>query len=978
MKVWLRISIALLLALLTVSVVSAHAKLVKSDPAPSSVLGAAPTQVQLWFDEALDLNFSEVQVLDSNKQRIDTGALQAAPDDPKSVIAPLKPGGDGTYNVVWKVLSATDGHITRGVFAYGVGNTANVGAAPIDTGSVTSPNELSPLSATLRWLSLLSLLALVGGFIFRFFLLERSFDHLETENENRSLKNVRKLALTRWQQLIAVAFVLFFVSNFGELVLQANLVADQVSFTSIVAVLSNSRYGTLWLLRVGLIAICAVLVILEVRRIRVPFYDYALVVLGNVALVTRSLISHSASAGNFSLPVFADWLHLLGAALWVGGLFSFAWLMPFVWRTLDSKSRGAWIAWIIPQFSIMALGATVVIALTGIYNSAQQIPALDVLTTRTLPTFDQLTQGTYNDALLIKVAFFVVMICFGALNLLFLSPRFRKFITEPEKSARLFSRFRITVGAEVLLGFSAIFLAGILTLTPPPRSEPTQETAPIVQAQPDQPVLLVGYPAEDVQVQLEIGPQPAAPTVFNARVTDRNGNALPDLQRVIFNFKYLNEDTGAQNINAEARGDNQYVVEGNNLPLEGMWRIQVVIRRQGMDDQAVAFPYYITPATANDKTSVMTAQLELTRAQEKMNSLTTLRSTQDLNDGTNGVAVSLYEYQAPDKTKFEIVGQGQSIAIGADQYIQNKDGQWTQRARVENFVFPNFEFATTAQGVRLGRQDKVGTTPAQVILFDTPNTSGDELIHYAYWVADDDKRVLQFQMVTSNHYMVQSYSDFDDPEIAITAPTNVLPAPTAAAVAEAGTSPLSTAVQGSPRPRGFITGDLEGDGALIMVVVGVVVLLIGSGGKRARNSRLIVLGIGAASVLLGIGLFIDAVNGTMASNQNVPVNSERASTGQQVYAQNCAVCHGEKGLGDGPGGTALPVKPFDLTTHVVLHDEQYLYATILNGRGYMPAFGSRLTQDQILDVIAYTRLLARNAQQGSSNATPRPGFTPQP
>jgi mono/diheme cytochrome c family protein len=61
-----------------------------------------------------------------------------------------------------------------------------------------------------------------------------------------------------------------------------------------------------------------------------------------------------------------------------------------------------------------------------------------------------------------------------------------------------------------------------------------------------------------------------------------------------------------------------------------------------------------------------------------------------------------------------------------------------------------------------------------------------------------------------------------------------------------------------------------------------------------------------------------------------------------------------------------------------LHDEQYLYATILNGRGYMPAFGSRLSQDQILDVIAYTRLLARSAQQGSPNATPRPGFTPQP
>src|SRR5438046_3087937 len=124
MKIGLRISLALLLVALTFGIVSAHAKLIKADPAPGSIVGTAPTQVELSFDEAVDLSFSEVQVLNAQKQRVDTGELQPVTGDPKSVIAPLKPGGDGTYNVVWKILSATDGHITRGVFAYGVGNTA--------------------------------------------------------------------------------------------------------------------------------------------------------------------------------------------------------------------------------------------------------------------------------------------------------------------------------------------------------------------------------------------------------------------------------------------------------------------------------------------------------------------------------------------------------------------------------------------------------------------------------------------------------------------------------------------------------------------------------------------------------------------------------------------------------------------------------------------------------------------------------------
>jgi mono/diheme cytochrome c family protein len=269
--------------------------------------------------------------------------------------------------------------------------------------------------------------------------------------------------------------------------------------------------------------------------------------------------------------------------------------------------------------------------------------------------------------------------------------------------------------------------------------------------------------------------------------------------------------------------------------------------------------------------------------------------------------------------------------------------------------------------------------PAQIILFNTPNTSGTELIHYAYWIDDTTDYVQQFAMVTESHYMMQYYRDFNSDDIKIVAPPNAIPAPTPAPAVQGQNSPLATAVQGSPRPRGLITGDLEGDGALVMVVVGIVAILVGSGGKRTRNARIAILGIGAAAVLLGVGLFIDAVNGTIAAAQNAPVNTTRASTGQLVYEQNCAVCHGEKGFGDGPGGAALPVQPFDLTTHVLLHDEQYLYATILNGRGYMPSFGSRLSQDQILDVIAYSRLLARNAQQQSvPNATPRPGFTPQP
>lgn len=249
------------------------------------------------------------------------------------------------------------------------------------------------------------------------------------------------------------------------------------------------------------------------------------------------------------------------------------------------------------------------------------------------------------------------------------------------------------------------------------------------------------------------------------------------------------------------------------------------------------------------------------------------------------------------------------------------------------------------------------------------------MTQYAYWVAKNDARVLQFGMAASTHYMIERYRDFDGQDIAITAPANVAPAPTSAPAASTqGNDAITQMVVANPRPRGIITGDLEGDGALVLVVLGVVLLLFGGGGKRPRNTRLTILGVGAACVILGVGLFIDAVNGAINANASAPTNLAHATPGRLVFQQNCQACHGEKGRGDGPGAASLPVKPFDLTTHFFQHDEAYHFQTILNGRGYMPSFGPRLSQDQMIDVVAYVRLLAQQARQEN----PQRGFTPQP
>jgi len=79
-------------------------------------------------------------------------------------------------------------------------------------------------------------------------------------------------------------------------------------------------------------------------------------------------------------------------------------------------------------------------------------------------------------------------------------------------------------------------------------------------------------------------------------------------------------------------------------------------------------------------------------------------------------------------------------------------------------------------------------------------------------------------------------------------------------------------------------------------------------------------------------------------------DAETLVQGQQIFNENCASCHGEDGSG-------LVLGSADLTDphqagQLAPRD---LYRTITQGRGSMPAWQSRLSQDERWDVIDYLR-----------------------
>ena len=103
------------------------------------------------------------------------------------------------------------------------------------------------------------------------------------------------------------------------------------------------------------------------------------------------------------------------------------------------------------------------------------------------------------------------------------------------------------------------------------------------------------------------------------------------------------------------------------------------------------------------------------------------------------------------------------------------------------------------------------------------------------------------------------------------------------------------------------------------------------------------------------------------AGRNNPLARDAAAieAGKQVYAANCAACHGDEAMGDGPAANSLNPKPMPLATEMNVLQDDYIYWRIAEGGAYspftsaMPAWKSILSEDEIWQVIAFMHTLAQ-------------------
>ena len=126
-----------------------------------------------------------------------------------------------------------------------------------------------------------------------------------------------------------------------------------------------------------------------------------------------------------------------------------------------------------------------------------------------------------------------------------------------------------------------------------------------------------------------------------------------------------------------------------------------------------------------------------------------------------------------------------------------------------------------------------------------------------------------------------------------------------------------------------------------------------------------------SALMPGLGLQVAYGEGPVAA----PVKAVKrgdAAAGKVIYERHCHYCHGQKGYGDGPIGTAITPHPADFVhdSKRMARSDEKLFKSISEGKQKdiggeamaMPRWAHILSEADIWDVLAYVRELEKSGR----------------
>ncbi len=540
---------ALALAALTTGIAFAHPSLVRSDPPANATLAESPSQVRVWFDETIEPDYGHLEVYDLQGVRVDNLNTQYQPGAEPALTVSLPPLPQGTYVVVWRVISAGDAHAVGGAFAFGVGVPPDPGAA-----AAAGPQTDDTSDATadlLRYLGLFAQALLVGGVVFRVLIWQPVM--AAPEGALAAVIAEERRYLTVLADVVRAALI---IGVLGTLYLQSRVAG--VYFWELLP----TRWGVLWIVRAAAAFLAAgwmeALLLAQEQR-----WTWLGLGLGAVLLLTTTLTSHSAAKPGLAGPV-ADAAHLLATAVWAGGLVRLCLALVSL-RALETETRRRLSAELVARFSGVAAASVGLIVASGLLLGAAQVR-----------TWAGLLLTPYGQTLLVKLLVVAVAFSFGVYN---------SFVTRRRLHRQPQGRTALWVGAEAAFAAGVILVAAILTNLPPATAQ-----------NPESPDTALELSARVGEWQLSGRMRPArlGSNAIELEVTDAGGQPVREAPIELF-FEPVGGGALSSRLNLIESAAGVYAATGSNLLREGPWQILATVQPAGAPSVYANFDLEVGP-----------------------------------------------------------------------------------------------------------------------------------------------------------------------------------------------------------------------------------------------------------------------------------------------------------------------------------------------------------------------------------------------
>jgi len=573
----------LLLVFSSISIPIVYAHPFTEETIPSLVSNAptGTSEVIIFFSEPIDINFSEVKVLDNNGNQIDNKDTNYFEDE-LSLIVTTPPLEDGVYTVTTKVLSKVDGHLVPDAFLFAIGN------AIVDSASLEfeRPSEIVFLpEAGARFPGLVGQTIVLGVVISSLIIWGTQNKQLIREE----LDKIETFHHGKFMTLTGIGLVLIFISNILMIAIQS-IRLEASPFDAI-----QTDFGNIWIIRMTItIILLGIWFGLNRKKVLSKKNQILMLVAMLVLIGTSSLIGHGAASGETPALVL-DYIHNLVSAVWIGGIFYFVFTLLPTFAQLKESKREKMSLLLIPRFSIAFIIAIGVVLITG--PTLMWFLESDV---------GLITESVYGQLIILKIAIAAIIIGFGG----FFQFRIQKNAEKNIQSGKIsvHRKLKKSLKVDAALGIVLLGIVALLTNGTLPAGEIQK-----VEAQE----IIYGFKTieftEKVKFGIEISPFSSGVNTILVKVSGFENKPLSDSNQVKVKISNPSKNISPIEIPMDL------IKQSENRPTEfqgevtfgfsGVWLLEVEAQRTENANESKIINLLIKPRLTNIQTQIIEYEL---------------------------------------------------------------------------------------------------------------------------------------------------------------------------------------------------------------------------------------------------------------------------------------------------------------------------------------------------------------------------------